>query len=50
VVYHKNYFKIINLKDLGDKMAVIMVGEKDEELDELMIDINSVENALRLFK
>jgi len=50
VVYHKNNFKIINLKDLGDKMAVIMVGEKDEELDELMIDINSVENALRLFK
>lgn len=50
IVYHKNNFKIINLKDLWDKMSVIMVGEKDEEIDELKININSVENALRLFQ
>lgn len=50
IIYHKKQFKIIHLKDLGEKMWVIMVGEKDEELKELELDLNSVESALKLFE
>ncbi len=50
IVYHKKQFKIINLKDLGDKMWVIMIWEKDEELNNLELDLKSVESALKLFE
>ena len=33
IVYHKKQFKIVNLKDLWDKMWVIMVGEHDDEYE-----------------
>lgn len=49
IVYHKNQFKIINLKDLWDKMWVIMVGETDQELKDVELDLASTENALKLF-
>lgn len=50
IVYHKKQFKIINLKDLGDKMWVIIVWEKDEELDDLELNLDWIESALRLFE
>ncbi len=50
IIYHKKQFKIINLKDLGDKMWVIMIWEKDSELDDLSLDIESMNNALKLFE
>lgn len=50
LVYHKKQFKIINMKDLWDKMWAILVWEKDDELDELKLDIKSMENALKLFE
>lgn len=50
IIYHKKQFKIINLKDLWEKMWVVMVWEKDEELNNLELDIKSVESALKLFE
>ncbi len=50
IAYHKNKFKIINLKDLWDKMWVIMVWKKDEELMDLKLDTKSVESALKMFE
>ena len=49
IVYHKKQFKIVNLKDLWDKMWVIMVGEHDDEYDDMELDIESMESALKLF-
>lgn len=49
IVYHKKQFKIVNLKDLWDKMWVIMVGEHDDEYDYMELDIESMESALKLF-
>ena len=50
IVYHKKQFKIINLKDLWEKMWVIMVWKKDEELINLKLNKKSVESALKLFE
>ena len=50
IIYHKKQFKIINLKDLSEKMWVIILWEKDEEIDALAPDIESMENALKLFE
>lgn len=49
IVSHKKQFKIIHLKDLGDKMWVIMVWKKDEEIDDIELVLESVDNALKLF-
>jgi hypothetical protein len=49
IVYHKKQFKIIHLRDLWDKMWVVMVGEQDEELNNVELVLESVENALKLF-
>ena len=49
IVYHKKQFKIVNLKDLWDKMWVIMVWEHDDEYDDMELDIESMESALKLF-
>lgn len=49
VVYHKKQFKIINLKDLWDRMWVIMVWEHDDEYDNMELDIESMESATKLF-
>ena len=49
IVYHKKQFKIIHLRDLWDKMWVIMIGKQDEELIEIDLVLESVENALKLF-
>jgi len=50
IVYHKKQFKIINLKDLWDKMWIIMLWEQDNALINRNLDIPSMENALRLFE
>ena len=50
IVYHKKQFKIINLKDLWDKMGIILTWEQDEEILDKKLDIESMENALRLFE
>ena len=51
VIYHKKQFKIINLKDLWEKMWVIMIWEHDSELDGLKFDIQScVSYSLWLFQ
>lgn len=49
IVYHKKQFKIINLKDLWDKMWVILVWEHDDEYDEMKLDLESMESALKIF-
>lgn len=49
IVYHKKQFKIINLKDLWDKMWVILVWEHDDEYDDMELDVESMESALKLF-
>lgn len=49
VVYHKKQFKIINLKDLWDKMWIILVWEHDDEYDNMELDVESMESALKLF-
>ena len=49
IVYHKKQFKIINLKDLWDKMWVILVGEHDDEYDGMELNLESMESALKLF-
>ena len=49
IVYHKKQFKIINLKDLWDKMGVILVGEHDDEYDGMELDLESMESALKIF-
>jgi len=49
IVYHKKQFKIINLKDLWDKMWVILVWEHDDEYDDMELDLESMESALKLF-
>ncbi len=49
IVYHKKQFKIVNLKDLWDKMWVIMVWEHDDEYDNMELDMESMESALKLF-
>ncbi|MCK9467480.1 MAG: hypothetical protein M0P94_04100 [Candidatus Absconditabacterales bacterium] len=49
LVYHKKQLKIIHLKDLGDKMGVFMVGQRDEEINDVDLILESVENALKLF-
>ena len=49
IVYHKKQFKIINLKDLWDKMWIIMVWEHDDEYDNMELDLESMESALKLF-
>ena len=49
IVYHKKQFKIINLKDLWDKMWVILVGEHDDEYDGMELDLESMESALKIF-
>ena len=49
IVYHKKQFKIINLKDLWDKMWIILVWEHDDEYDEMELDLESMESALKIF-
>ena len=49
IVYHKKQFKIINLKDLDDKMWIILVWEHDDEYDGMELDLESMESALKLF-
>ena len=49
IVYHKKQFKIINLKDLWDKMWIILVWEHDDEYDDMELDLESMESALKLF-
>ena len=49
IIYHKKQFKIINLKDLWDKMWVILVWEHDDEYDGMELDLESMESALKLF-
>jgi len=49
IVYHKKQFKIINLKDLWDKMWIILVWEHDNEYDDMKLDLESMESALKLF-
>lgn len=49
IVYHKKQFKIINLKDLWDKMWVILIWEHDDEYDEMELDLESMESALKIF-
>ncbi len=49
IVYHKKQFKIINLKDLGDKMWVILVWEHDDEYEDMELDLESMESALKIF-
>ena len=49
IVYHKKQFKIINLKDLWDKMWIILVWEHDDEYDEMELDIQSMESAMKIF-
>lgn len=49
IVYHKKQFKIINLKDLWDKMWIILVWEHDDEYDDMELDVESMESALKLF-
>ena len=49
IVYHKKQFKIINLKDLGDKMWIILVWEHDDEYDNMKLDLQSMESVLKLF-
>ena len=49
IVYHKKQFKIINLKDLWDKMWVILVGEHDDEYEDMKLDLESMESALKIF-
>ena len=49
IVYHKKQFKIIHLRDLWDKMWVFMVWQKDEELENIELNLESVEHALKLF-
>lgn len=50
LVYHKKQFKLINMKDLWDKMWVILVWESDDNLKKINLDINSMNNALKLFE
>ncbi len=50
IVYHKKKFKIINIKDLWDKMWIILIWEKDNEIDNLKLDLKSMEDALKLFE
>ncbi len=49
IVYHKKQFKIINLKDLWDKMWIILVWEHDDEYDNMELDVESMENALKIY-
>lgn len=49
IVYHKKQFKIINLKDLWDKMWVILVWEHDDEYDDMELELQSMESALKIF-
>lgn len=49
IVYHKKQFKIINLKDLWDKMWIILVWEHDDEYDNMELDVASMENALKIY-
>ena len=49
LVYHKKQLKIIHLKDLWDKMWVFMVWQRDEEINDVELILESVENALKLF-
>ena len=49
IVYHKKQFKIINLKDLWDKMWIILVWEHDDEYDEMELDVQSMESAMKIF-
>lgn len=50
IVYHKKQFKIINLKDLGEKMGVIMIWSTDNSLSSIKLDINNVNNASKIFE
>lgn len=49
IVYHKKQFKIINLKDLWDKMWIILVWEHDDEYEDMELDLDSMESALKIF-
>ena len=50
IVYHKKQFRLINLKDLWEKMWVIMVWGSNEETGKTKLDINSMNNALKIFE
>lgn len=48
VVYHKSKFRIIHLKDLWDKMWVIMIKKGGSNIESF--DLESMENALKIFE
>ena len=50
VIYHKKQLKIINLKDLWEKMWVIMIWESNDDCEKKRLDINSMNNALKIFE
>ncbi len=49
IIYHKKQFKIINLKDLWDKMWIVLVWEHDDEYDDMKLDLESMESTLKIF-